>query len=68
MPINSIDVLEQNAIVDVAGVIISTGELSSFQPKNGAPKDKRVIAIADESGSSVNLTLWGSCASDCSYI
>lgn len=66
--IDAINDFEQNRTVDAVGVIINSGTLSSFQPKNGAPpKDRRAVAIADESGLSITLTLWGNNASMHSY-
>lgn len=69
MTIEEIADFEQQRTVDVVGVITNVGQLGSFQPRQPNPdgsmraaKDKRSLQLADESGMSVQLTLWGSVA------
>jgi hypothetical protein len=46
--------------IDTIGIVTSVGSVSLFHPKNGGPsKDKRTLSLADESGLSIQLTLWG---------
>jgi hypothetical protein len=53
--------------VDVVGVITEVMQTSSIQLKSGENKDKRSLTIADESGLSVMMTLWGALGSDYDY-
>jgi replication factor A1 len=59
--LDEINGFEQQRTVDVAGVILSVGTVSSFQPKDQSrpAKDKRSLTLVDESGLQIQLTLWG---------
>jgi replication factor A1 len=56
-----IDALQEAAVgseVDVVGVVRMIGDESEFLSKAGKPCRKRTIALMDESGMLVELTLW----------
>ena len=66
--IDEINDFEQSRTIDTIGVITQVGAVSNFTPKNGGPsKDKRSLTLADESGFSIQLTLWGKCATKEEY-
>ena len=52
MTLDEINGFEQQRTVDVAGVILNVGTVSSFQPKDQSrpAKDKRSLTLADDSG------------------
>ncbi|XP_010677435.2 replication protein A 70 kDa DNA-binding subunit A [Beta vulgaris subsp. vulgaris] len=58
-PISDIEGLENNAIVDVIGVVSSISPSSSIMRKNGTETQKRSLQLKDMSGRSVEFTLWG---------
>ena len=45
--------------VDICGVIVSAEHPQEFQTKEGKALVKREITVADDSGHSVLITLWG---------
>lgn len=50
-------------MIDVVGVILGIEELGQIQLKNtGEMRDRRQIALGDESGLSMMATLWGDLA------
>lgn len=58
--IDEINLFEQMRTIDTIGVITQVGILGQFKPKNGGPsRDKKTLCIADDSGLSIQLTLWG---------
>ncbi|XP_031399719.1 replication protein A 70 kDa DNA-binding subunit A-like [Punica granatum] len=59
-PISDIEGLESNSIVDVIGVVCFISPASSIMRKNGTETLKRTLQLKDESGRSVELTMWGS--------
>ncbi|KAL8521414.1 hypothetical protein ACS0TY_011800 [Phlomoides rotata] len=58
-PISDIEVLDNNSIIDVIGVVSSISPSSSLMRKNGTETQKRTLQLKDMSGRSVELTLWG---------
>jgi hypothetical protein len=42
----------------LAGVVVNTGPVVHFQSKAGKPLTKRIIQIADNTGRSIDCTLW----------
>ncbi|XP_066322712.1 replication protein A 70 kDa DNA-binding subunit A-like isoform X1 [Miscanthus floridulus] len=57
--IDKIEDSENNAIVDVIGVVTSVNPSTTIQRKNGMEAQKRTITLKDMSGRSVELTMWG---------
>lgn len=55
-----IEQLIQNCTVDVIGVILDVGMVSSLTMKDGTQRDKRTLIVGDESKISISVTLWGS--------
>ncbi|KAF8033490.1 hypothetical protein BT93_D2175 [Corymbia citriodora subsp. variegata] len=58
-PISDVEGMESNSIVDVIGVVHSINPVASIMRKNGSETQKRSLHLKDESGRSVELTLWG---------
>ncbi|XP_071742412.1 replication protein A 70 kDa DNA-binding subunit A [Rutidosis leptorrhynchoides] len=58
-PISEIETVENNSIIDVIGVVMSVEPCMPIMRKNGMETQKRTINLKDESGRSVELTLWG---------
>nr|GEV39274.1 replication protein A 70 kDa DNA-binding subunit A [Tanacetum cinerariifolium] len=58
-PISEIETAENNSIVDVIGVVTKVDPSVPIQRKNGIETQKRTIKLNDQSGRSVELTLWG---------
>lgn len=58
-PISEIETAENNSIIDVIGVVIAVNPCVPVQRKNGMETQRRVINLKDQSGLSVELTLWG---------
>jgi len=44
---------------DVIGIVTMVGEQESIKLKSGEEKTRKSVQIADQSGCSINLTLWG---------
>jgi len=57
--IDKIEDSENNAIVDVIGVVTSVNPSATIQRKNGMETQKRTITLKDMSGRSVEVTMWG---------
>lgn len=53
MPGNSIDIL---------GIIMKVGQLSSINTRDGLQKEKREITVCDDSEYAISVTLWGEMA------
>jgi replication factor A1 len=63
VPLNELDAVEPGQTCDVLGVITHNGELSEIVSKaTGKPVPKRELTVADSSGMSVRVTLWGKTA------
>ncbi|KAL8189078.1 hypothetical protein R6Q57_029339 [Mikania cordata] len=58
-PIIDIETTENNSIIDVIGVVTSVKPCVPVQRKNGMETQKRDLNLKDQSGRSVELTLWG---------
>ena len=50
---------ENYTIIDVLGVVKSTGELTEITTKVGKELKKKEIVLVDKSSNEVSLTLWG---------
>ncbi|WOL14899.1 hypothetical protein Cni_G23680 [Canna indica] len=59
-PINEIEGLENNSMVDVIGVVTSINPSVSIMRKNGTETNKQTLQLKDMSGCSVEVTFWGS--------
>lgn len=57
--IDRIEDSENNAILDVIGVVTSVNPTTTIQRKNGMETQKRAITLKDMSGRSVEVTMWG---------
>ncbi|KAK6944766.1 Replication factor-A protein 1, N-terminal [Dillenia turbinata] len=57
--INEIEFAENNAILDVIGIVISVNPSTPILRKNGMETLRRILNLKDESGWSVELTMWG---------
>uniref|UniRef100_A0A0A9DH52 Replication protein A subunit n=1 Tax=Arundo donax TaxID=35708 RepID=A0A0A9DH52_ARUDO len=58
-PIDKIEESQNNAILDVIGVVTSVNPCTTVQRKNGMETQKRTITLKDMSGQSVEVTMWG---------
>ncbi|KAL1805212.1 hypothetical protein ACET3Z_028280 [Daucus carota] len=58
-PISEIENAENNSILDVIGVVITVNPSVPILRKNGMETQRRVLKLKDQSGMSVELTLWG---------
>lgn len=63
-PINDIEGMENNSIIDIIGVVSSISPAASIMRKNGTETQKRTLHLNDMSGRSVELTLWGNFCND----
>jgi len=59
-PIDDVENMENNAMVDVIGIVVLTNLSSTIMRKNGIETHKRTLQIKDKSGHSVEITMWGS--------
>eukprot|EP00917_Polyrhabdina_sp_WS-2016_P010652 GHVP01023471.1.p1 GENE.GHVP01023471.1~~GHVP01023471.1.p1 ORF type:complete len:580 (+),score=100.40 GHVP01023471.1:45-1784(+) len=66
VPIQQINSKEKGEMVDILGVVIGHSDVQVIQLKQGGGKEKRDVTVLDQSGSSIDLTLWGSWATDLS--
>jgi replication factor A1 len=57
MPIDNIQSSKKDEMIDIIGVVVSTQPVSTIATKNG-DKAKRSIEIGDNSGRTIELTLW----------
>ncbi|XVE57313.1 hypothetical protein DITRI_Ditri04bG0081300 [Diplodiscus trichospermus] len=57
--ISDMEVMENNNLVDIIGVVSFISPASSIMRKNGTETQKRALHLKDMSGRSVELTLWG---------
>ena len=48
-----------NATVDVIGVVVDAGQITQLSLKSGERKDRQSITIADDTGYSISITVWG---------
>ncbi|MED6182107.1 Replication protein A 70 kDa DNA-binding subunit A [Stylosanthes scabra] len=58
-PIIDLENVDNNAILDVIGVVISVNPSVPIMRKNGMETQRRILNIKDSSGRNVELTLWG---------
>ncbi|KAK9101489.1 hypothetical protein Scep_024919 [Stephania cephalantha] len=58
-PIGEIESAENNSILDVIGVVTSVNPSIPILRKNGMETQRRLLNIKDQSGRSVEVTLWG---------
>ena len=58
-PISDVESMENNAVVDIIGVVSFINPSASIMRKNGTETQKRALHLKDMSGRSVELTLWG---------
>lgn len=61
--IGELQTVEKDAIIDVIGVLKEVAEVSQITSKTTSkPYDKRSLTLVDDSGFSVELTIWGKTA------
>ncbi|GAA0165674.1 DNA metabolism protein [Lithospermum erythrorhizon] len=58
-PISEIETAENNSILDVIGIVTGVNPSVPILRKNGMETQRRNINLKDQSGPSVELTLWG---------
>lgn len=58
-PIGDIQTAESNSILDVIGVVTTVNPSVPIMRKNGMETQRRILNLKDQSGLSVELTLWG---------
>ncbi len=58
--IGDVENMENNAMVDVIGIVMSINLSSTIMRNNGIETHKRTLQIKDRSGHSVEITMWGS--------
>lgn len=59
--LRDLDVLQVGSVVDLIGVVFEVGTLGTIKIKQTKEeRERRTILLADDSGFSVNTTLWGS--------
>ena len=63
-PILSLEQTATGSIVDVIGVILTVGSLTTIQRRDGTETQKRSVSIKDDSNAVIELTLWGSYCMD----
>lgn len=57
--INEIENVENNSIIDIIGIVTNVNPTTTILRKNGMETQKRIVILKDNSGLSVDLTLWG---------
>ncbi|XP_078433130.1 replication protein A 1A [Wolffia australiana] len=57
--IDQIESAENNSVLDLIGIVAAVGPATTILKKNGMETLKRTLSIKDETGKSVELTLWG---------
>ncbi|XP_059634770.1 replication protein A 70 kDa DNA-binding subunit A [Cornus florida] len=57
--ISEIESSKSNSILDVIGIVISVNPSVPILRKNGMETQRRILNLKDQSGRSVELTLWG---------
>ncbi|XP_073150571.1 replication protein A 70 kDa DNA-binding subunit A [Henckelia pumila] len=58
-PIGELENAENNSILDVIGVVVTVNPSVPILRKNGMETQRRILNLKDQSGRSVELTLWG---------
>ncbi|CAL9134919.1 unnamed protein product [Musa textilis] len=58
-PVNEVEGLENNSMVDVIGIVVSINPSASITRKNGTETNKQTLQLKDMSGRSVEVTFWG---------
>ncbi|KAH6828523.1 replication protein A 1A [Perilla frutescens var. hirtella] len=58
-PISEIENAESNSILDIIGVVLTVNPSVPIMRKNGMETQRRILNLKDQSGRTVELTLWG---------
>lgn len=58
-PISEIETTESNSILDIIGVVVTVNPSVPIMRKNGMETQRRILNLKDQSGRTVELTLWG---------
>ncbi|KAL8040253.1 hypothetical protein ABFX02_10G086300 [Erythranthe guttata] len=58
-PISEIENAESNSILDIIGIVVTVNPSVPIMRKNGMETQRRILNLKDQSGSSIELTLWG---------
>lgn len=64
VPLSQIEDTPAGGVVDIIAVVESVAEPTEITRRDGTPASKRAINIRDNSGRSIELTLWGGYASN----
>ncbi|XP_034238791.1 replication protein A 70 kDa DNA-binding subunit [Thrips palmi] len=65
VPLDQIEIIEPNMLVDVIGVVKTPGEVTTFTSKSTNKEfKKREVTIVDKTNTAIHLTLWGSQAEE----
>lgn len=59
LPVPPLQAMEPKSTIDVAGLVVTSNGEQEITTKAGKQMGKKDLAIADETGTQVNLTLWG---------
>jgi replication factor A1 len=59
VPIQSINDIQKDEVVDVLGVAVTIGECTAIVTKQGKELKKRNITLVDRTGVCIDFTLWG---------
>jgi replication factor A1 len=62
VPISSIGDIPKDNMVDVVGLVMSSGELTTIVTKADVQLSKRTLTIVDTTARAIELTLWGNTA------
>ena len=56
--IAEVEAVPQGAMVDVVAVVHSVGDLNTIMKRDGGETSKRSVMLRDDSGASIELTMW----------
>ena len=62
--IEEIEGMPATSMLDVLGIVESVGDFVTLTLKNATEQTKRSLVLRDNSNRSIELTMWGSFASD----
>ena len=57
--LDRLEAIDSGSVVDVLGVIESVEPLTTIRRKDGSETEKRSLTLRDETGRSVEFSLWG---------
>lgn len=62
MKLDRLEATESGSVVDVIGILESVDPITSIRRRDGSETEKRSVLLRDDSGRSVEFTLWGTFA------